>query len=109
MKLPLFCIHLFGTTWIWIFVPVIFFTILLLPLTIWLQINFPNDFLPLILFFPGSLLAVLGLIILVPWHFGWCFTCLGIMFGRGRMAKIKYRELHRRLKKLHNQKTRHPE
>ncbi|WP_233493518.1 hypothetical protein [Ruegeria atlantica] len=48
----------------------------------------------------STVLGVGGLAIVAPWFFRWYFICLGLIFGRKRMALLKEDQVSSRLKCL---------
>jgi cell division protein FtsW (lipid II flippase) len=90
-KLPLFSIFVFGTLWVWFFIPALFFGV---PLTLLLVSLGP---LGNAIYFS---LGFGGMVFLVPWFFRWYFICLGLMFGSGTLARAKEKEISSRLQRF---------
>lgn len=81
----------FGTLWVWYILPATPISFLLLPL-----LENGGIFGAISVMMIG--LAVL--LVLATWAFRWYFICVGLMFGRTKMAQAKEDEILRRLKSL---------
>ncbi|MEM9716284.1 MAG: hypothetical protein AAF826_07185 [Pseudomonadota bacterium] len=90
-RLPFFALFFATSLWVWMFLPVL----LISPALIFLIENWPMLYAVISLF-----LCLPLLIYMAPWFFRWYFICVGLMFGRGKMASSKRMELVERLKLL---------
>ncbi|CTQ55025.1 hypothetical protein LP7551_03565 [Roseibium album] len=90
-KFPILSLFVFGTLWIWFFLPALLFGI---PLTLLLEnLGIFGKAIQFVLGFGG-------MVFLVPWFFRWYFICLGLMFGGGTLAQAKEKEISSRLQRL---------
>lgn len=90
-RLPLFALFWAATLWVWIIIPVL----LTSPVLIFLFNNWP-----IVNAVAGLLLGMAFLFFIGPWFFRWYFICTSLMFGRSKMSNTKRTELKGRLKLL---------
>ncbi|WP_108860978.1 hypothetical protein [Ruegeria sp. Alg231-54] len=90
-KVPVMGFFTFGTLWVWFFLPMIPIGIF----CVWLLENAG-----VIGAITSTVLGVGGLAIVAPWFFRWYFICVGLIFGRKRMALSKEDQVSSRLKCL---------
>ncbi|RBW53025.1 hypothetical protein [Ruegeria sp. A3M17] len=90
-KVPVMGFFTFGTLWVWFFLPMIPVGIF----CVWLLENAG-----VIGAIASTVLGVGGLAIVAPWFFRWYFICVGLIFGRKRMALSKEDQVSSRLKCL---------
>lgn len=101
-RVPLLALFVFGTLWLWVFLPMIPIGILFVYL---LEENGTLGALGAILYMFLSTVAIVGLVVIFLWLARWYFICVGLMFGRTKMAQAKEQEVSARLERLTNNKA----
>ncbi len=95
-RVPLLALFAFGTLWLWVLLPMIPISILSVYLlqemrALWAILSM----------FLGSV----GVVVMFLWLARWNFICVGLMFGRTKMAQAKEKEVAARLERLTNTKA----
>ncbi|WP_298849804.1 hypothetical protein [uncultured Ruegeria sp.] len=90
-KVPFLSLFVFGTLWVWFFLPMIPIGILVIIL-----LEHAVVFGAVI----ASVVGITGLAVIAPWFFRWYLICVGLMFGRCGLALSKENEVSSRLERL---------
>ena len=95
-RVPLLALYAFGTLWLWVLLPMIPISILSVYL-----LQEMRALLAILSMFLGSV----GVVVMFLWLARWKFICVGLMFGRTKMAQAKEKEVAARLERLTNTKA----
>lgn len=95
-RVPLLAIFAVVTLWLWVLLPMIPISIL----SVYLLQEMRALWAILSMF-----LGPVGLVVMFLWLARWYIICLGLMFGRNKMAQAKEKEVAARLERLTNTKA----
>ncbi len=91
-RIGILSIFIHATLWIWAFLPTIV-AVILIALAyesapqFWDAFHIPG--VRIVVSILGLIVGTTAMIVIAPWYFGWYFICVGLMFGKGKMAAAK--------------------